>query len=402
MKILVLSPKPPWPPHDGGAVAIVRCIEGLAACGAPVTVLAMRTEKHGPGDAGTDAIPSYIAGYESVPVNTGIKPLKALANLLFSNEPYDLRRFISRDYYDALRSALKSDGYDLVQCEGLLFSYYADTIKSLTGAPVVLRAHNAEHRIRELMADNERNIFKKLYLRTLASRLKKLEADAVRKFDAIVPISEPDFWWFKALSPAAPVLLCETGISVSESLPEDTGGNLKIGFIGALNWQPNIEGLKWFMAEVWPSVSKARPDAMLHIAGRGAPPSLPGHLKGKNIVFEGEVADAARFTSMMTVMIAPLFAGSGLRIKIIEAMSLGKPVVATPVAAEGVPAENKHEIFICNDAGKFSGTLISLLDDPVMREATGNAARELVKTRFDNSRQTAALFEFYSKLTHDR
>lgn len=401
MKILVLSPKPPWPSHDGGAVAIARCIEGLAACGASVTVLSMKTEKHNPGDTCTDAIPSYIAGYVSVPVNTRIKPLKALANLLFSFEPYDLRRFISRGYYDALRSALKADDFDLIHCEGLLFSYYADTIKSQTGAPVVLRAHNTEHRIKEMMADGERNIFKKMYLKNLAARLKRLESEAVRKFDAIIPISEPDYRWFKAVSPSASVMLCETGMSVPESLPGNDGGDLKVGFLGALNWQPNIEGLKWFMEEVWPFVSEARPDVALHIAGRGGQPPVLKHLKGKNVFFDGEVADAAGFISMMTVMIAPLFTGSGLRIKIIEAMSLGKPVVATPVAAEGVPAENRREIFICDDAGKFSGSLIALLDDPAMRESTGKAAKELVRTKFDNSRLTAALFEFYRKLTHD-
>jgi glycosyltransferase involved in cell wall biosynthesis len=402
MKILVLSPKPPWPPHDGGAVAIMRCIEGLAACGASVTVLTMRTEKHGPGDTATVTIPSYIDRYECVPVDTRIKPIKALANLFFSHDPYDLRRFRSTEYSDALQSILRTGDYDLIHCEGLLFSYFVDAIRSRTGAPVVLRAHNLEHRIREMMADNERNILRKIYLKKLASRIKSLENEASKKFDAIVPISEPDYHWFRAVSAIKPVILCETGINVPEPVPVNSGDDLKVGFIGALNWQPNLAGLKWFLTEVWPSVFVARPYVTLHIAGSGAPLMAVKHLKGKNVMFEGEVADAAEFTSAMTVMIAPLFAGSGLRIKIIEAMSLGKPVVATPVAAEGLPAEDRREMFICNDAGKFSDTLISLLDNQLMREATGKAARELVKTRFDNRKLTAALFEFYHELSDDR
>lgn len=402
MKILVLSPKPPWPPHDGGAVATMRCIEGLAACGASVTVLTMKTEKHVREASAPVTVPEYIDRYETVNVDTKIKPFKALTNLIFSNEPYDLRRFISRDYSDALHSILNANDFDLIHCEGLLFYYYADEIRSLSGSPVVLRAHNLEHRIKEMMADSERNIFRRLYLRILATRIRRVEMQVSRKFDAIIPISEPDSQWFRSASPEWPVMLCETGAPVPETTTEERETNLKTGFIGALNWQPNITGLKWFVSKVWPIVTEARPDVSLHIAGRGASPGVIRQLKQKNVVFEGEVADAARFTSSMTVMIAPLFAGSGLRIKIIEAMSLGKPVVATPVAAEGIPAENRREIFICDDERDSADTIISLLDDPALRKNTGQAAKELVKTRLNNHKQTAALFEFYKKLTHDR
>jgi glycosyltransferase involved in cell wall biosynthesis len=253
-----------------------------------------------------------------------------------------------------------------------------------------------------MMADNEKNIFRRFYLKNLAARLKRLETEAPHKFDAIIPISEPDYQWFRSVSAGKPVMLCETGVIMDEFIPDDAGGALKVGFIGALNWQPNIAGLKWFLAEVWPDITEARPEVTLHIAGRGATKMTIKQLKGKNVVFEGEVDDAARFTSMMPVMIAPLFAGSGLRIKIIEAMCHGKPVVATPAAAKGLAAADLRGIFICDDAGKFSDTLISLIDNPAMREAAGNAAKEVVMTRFDNRKLTATLYGFYKELIHGR
>jgi glycosyltransferase involved in cell wall biosynthesis len=402
MKILVLSPKPPWPPHDGGAVATMRCIEGLAACGASVTLLTMRTEKHHKGNAANDRLPVVIRKYESVSVDTRIRPLKILANLLFSGEPYDLLRFRSQEYSDAVHSLINEEEFDLIHCEGLLFSLYVDDIRRQTVAPIILRAHNVEHRIRAMMADAEKNIFRRIYLRNLAARIKKLELQACQKFDAIIPISEPDYQWFKTVATAKHVMLCETGINVNIADTEtdtDTGdGVLRVGFIGALNWQPNLEGLRWFLAEVWPVVSERIPEAHIHIAGRGTPTGNGKWLHGRNVMFEGEVDDSGKFISRMTVMIAPLFAGSGLRIKIIEAMSHGKPVIATPIAANGLPVNDGYEIFISNDAKTFADRLILLLSNTHLRKTSGNAARELARTRFDNRKQTTALYDFYKRL----
>ena len=106
MKILVLSPKPPWPPHDGGAVATMRCIEGLAAGGASVSLLAMRTEKHGQEQNAAAGTPAFLEQYQTVKVDTRIRPLRMLGNLLFSDEPYDLARFRSPQFSEALKSLI--------------------------------------------------------------------------------------------------------------------------------------------------------------------------------------------------------------------------------------------------------------------------------------------------------
>jgi polysaccharide biosynthesis protein PslH len=397
MRILVLSPKPPWPPHDGGAVATMRCIEGLVAGGALVSVMSIRTEKHHPYPDHSLQPTASLEHYDNVTVNTRVRPVRLLANLFFSKEPYDLIRFHSWKYSGALLSLLAVEQFDIIQCEGLPFSYYVEEIRSATSSTIVLRAHNVEHRIREMMADAASGTFKKGYLKNLAGRIKKREIFAARQFDAIVPISEPDFKWFRSESPDKPIILSETGVDITE--PADTDSNsLRVGFIGALNWQPNIDGLKWFLAGVWPRTTGVVPDATFHIAGRGASRSVKEGLCGKNVFFEGEVDDARRFTDSMAVMIAPLFAGSGLRIKIIEAMSLGKTVVATPVAASGLPVEDKRELLIGKDVKSFSDALVSALRNPGVRTETGTRARELVKNRFNNLEQTSALLEFYKKL----
>lgn len=401
MKILVLSPKPPWPSHDGGAVATMRCIEGLAEAGAEVSLLAMSTWKHGQSREFEQFKPAYMKHYATVDVNTRIRPFKMLANLLFSNEPYDLVRFRSSRYSEALR-ALKPDEYDIIQCEGLPFALYLDEIKRLSSSPVVLRAHNTEHRIREMMAQNSGWMVYRAYLNILARRLKKTEENAARWFDAVVPISEPDSRWFRAVSDGKPVHLSETGADRAEQLAEPDGSSPRVGFIGALDWQPNLEGLSWFLRHVWPGVSRAVPSATMHIAGRGAPANVKRWLDGEKVSFEGEVDDARSFMSSMNVIIAPLFAGSGLRIKIIEAMSIGRTVVATPVAVRGLPAIDRKHLFIAADPESFCTALTEVLKDPALRASTGEAAVTLVRDRYDNLALTAGLLEFYKQLIHGR
>lgn len=433
MKVLVLAPRPLWPVHDGGTVATVQCIRGLASAGASVSVLSMQTEKHDSASASdNDQPPAYVTRYMTVPVDTMIKPLRLLGNLLFSGDPYDVSRFISADYSEALRTWLREMQFDIIQCEGLTLVSYLVEIRRLTGVPVVLRAHNIEHKIREMQAANTRLPLHRAYLANLARRLLKTEIKAALQFDAVVPISEPDFRWFSAVAGGKPVFLAETGTETTGYLPEDSGGNpsepscgnlqelsggnrrehsgrnlsehsggsMRVGFIGAMNWQPNIEGIKWFIAKVWPSVLAKIPSATLHLAGRGLDKQSAILPEGENIVIEGEPEDARTFISSNHVIIAPLFAGSGQRIKITEAMSAGRPVVATPAAVYGLPVENGRELIIASEPESFSGAVVRLLEDPSLRAEIINAALTLVHGRYDNSAITSRLLEFYKELTH--
>ncbi len=401
MKVLILAPRPLWPVHDGGTVATMQCIRGLAKAGVSVSVLSMKTEKHSSenGLAG-DHLPAYVTDYRTVAVDTRIKPLAMIRNLLFSGEPYDLTRFMSQEYSEVLRDWLNNRQFDIIQCEGLPFAQYLDEIKGITGTPVVLRAHNLEHKIREMMAAGTSLPVRRAYLTNLSRRLRSLERKAAAQFDAVIPISGPDFRWFSAADGGKPVYLSETGVEGAACMPEPAGVNPRIGFIGAMNWQPNIEGVKWFIINVWPGVLKKIPEATLHIAGRGLGKqgaTMPG---GENIVLEGEPEDARTFMASNHVMISPLFAGSGLRIKIIEAMSVGRPVVATPVAVAGLPVENGRHLAVVSDPGSFCNQLVRLLNDPALRASMGTSAVQLVRERFDNSVIAARLLEFYRELTH--
>ncbi|MHC1731852.1 MAG: glycosyltransferase family 4 protein [Bacteroidales bacterium] len=401
MKILVLAPRPLWPEHDGGTVATARCIRGLAYTGAKISLLSIKTEKHSEKLASPGSqMPTYLAAYSTVAVNTRIRPAAMAHNLLFSAEPYDLARFRSPAYSEALRAHLKSSHFDIIQCEGLTMALYLKEIRKLTDSPVILRAHNLEHRIRQMMAAGELSPIRKAYLSNLSRRILSVEKQAAAEFDAVVPISEPDFRWFNEAATVKPVFLSETGAEMADRLPEPPDTPPRVGFIGSMNWYPNIEGMKWFINSVWPSVVEKIPLATLYIAGRGLRHNHTGLPHSKNIIIEGETDNARDFIASNHVIIAPLFAGSGLRIKIIESMSAGRPVVATPVAAEGLQAGNGRELAVEGDPESFCSSLCSLLLDRGKRATMGEAAVELVKQRYDNATNTARLLEFYKSVIH--
>jgi glycosyltransferase involved in cell wall biosynthesis len=403
MKILVLAPRPIRPEHDGGTVATARCIRGLATAGAEISLISMKTEKH--PDAGPDqdgSKPPCLAEYHIVAVDTRIRPAALAHNLLLSSLPYDIARFRSAAYSEKLREVLGDGHFDIIHCEGLPMALYLEEIRRHSDSPVILRAHNLEHKIREMMAARQRSPARKAYLSNLSGRIMKMEREAAAGFDAVVPISKPDYGWFTEAAGERPVFLSETGAEESVCTPEPPDNNLHVGFIGSMNWHPNIEGIKWFITSVWPCVLNRIPSATLHIAGKGLRQNDNVLAHGKSIVIEGETDDARAFLASNHVIIAPLFAGSGFRIKIIEAMSAGRAVVATPVAAEGLQAENGRELAVTGNPESFCSELTSLLLDRPKRSAMGQAAADLVRRNYDNNANTALLLEFYKSLIHDR
>jgi len=398
MRVLLLTTKPPWPEHDGGAVASSRIIAGLTFNGAEVHLLSITTPKHSGDDNLRTIKEKQLATWSEVHVDTTIRKTRLIENLLFSKTPYDLQRFYSDEVMCRIRELCKKESFDIIQCEGLVFSLYADGIREATNARVILRAHNLEHQIKNMMAHREKNIFRKWYLNNLSSRIKRIESRSRIKFDAVVTISDPDAEWFNKLEGNAPVFTSPTGIETTRLRDEASALKNRVGFIGSLDWVPNIDGLVWFVKEVWPDVINEMPDAWLHIAGRNADRKTLKKLSGRNIEFHGEVDNAMTFTRSMTVMIAPLFSGSGMRIKIIESMEAGIPVVASPTAVKGLPMEDRKEIMIASDRNAFSKAITELLKNDILANKIASNAVNRLKADFDNNKITSGLIEFYKTM----
>lgn len=395
MKILILSTKMPWPARDGGAIATLNMALGFARKKCQVTLLTMNTGKHYFPESELPAELREQISIRSVNVDTKIRPLRLLLNLLFSSYPYNAERFISKPYKSALEKCLEAQDFDIIQLEGPYLSYYIPFIKGK--ARIALRAHNQEHRIWKLLSVQEDKPIKRFYLRILAARIKKLEQRILSEVDLLVPISEADRKGFDQLGHDLPSIIIPTGIDISDYPLNQDENRILLFFIGALDWGPNQEGLDWFFREVWPGIQTKWPGLTLDLAGRNPGYYFNGRILPDNVRLEGEVDSAIEFFHQHTVMIVPLLTGSGIRIKILEAMAMGKTVISTRIGAGGLQAEHGDHLFLADTPAEYIRVIEDLQTRQDQLHKIGSQARQFVMENFDILALSEKLISFYKE-----
>lgn len=395
MNILILTNKLPYPPRDGGSIATLNMITGLRDTGHSITCLALNTAKH---SFPVEKIPPELrttVHFIGIPCDSSIKPPRLILNLLFSRTPYIAVRFEVGLYREKLRELLKNETFDLIQMEGPYPGLYLDEIRRWSKAPLSLRAHNVEHLIWEGNVKGEKRLLKRWYLKNMASRLKRFEMNVVRQSDLLVPISPQDEALFRKEGFRGPVMTIPAGLVLNDYPPSPLPRDPSLFFIGALDWLPNLEGLDWFMEHVFEPLVAEVPQLQFHVAGRNAPDHFAGRIKHRNISYHGEVEDARRFMQSYRVMVAPLLTGSGIRIKILEAMALGRPVVTTPVGVQGIPAVNQRDLLVTDDPEAMKDQLVRLLSSDGEADRLVDSARQLVTHNFDTLGLSNRLGRFF-------
>ncbi len=396
MKILQIVNRVPWPLKDGGALGYFNYIKGYHDAGCEVTVAALNTSKH---FVSMDELPDEVkklADWRVTYIDNKVKPLDAFLNL-FSKKSYNIQRFISDDFKHLLTNLLQEKQFDVIVFESLFMAPYIDVVASNSNALFVLRQHNVEYKIWETLAVNEKNIVKKWYLNLLTTRLKKFEISQLNKFDAITTVTENDAVDFRKMGCLKSIFSSPTGIDISRLKIDHTNLETPSLFhIGSMEWMPNQQAIFWFIKNVWNSISEKYVTLKFYIAGRGMPESFK-QLHEKNLVIEGEVADAVKFIQSKQIMIVPLFAGSGIRIKILEGMALGKAIVSTSLGAQGIEVENGKHLIIANNASEFTNAISKIVSDPQLAIDLGNNARKLIEEKYDNKKVIERLLAFYSE-----
>jgi len=397
MKILQLTNRIPYPLNDGGNIGVHYYTEGYLDAGADLSMLAMNTLRH---HVDTEKLPGMyrrLSFFRAVDVDNRIKPLDAFLNL-FGKSSYNIDRFISKSYEWELVQLLQENDFDIVQLEGLFLVPYIPVIRKYSRAKVVIRQHNIEFRIWERLTARAHNPLKKAYLRLLARRLKAYELGHRKDYDLVLPISREDELFFRNLGDTSPTFLHPFGINIAPIpfCPAATSP-LSLYHIGAMDWLPNQESVNWLLDEVMPLVVRQLPDVKLYLAGRNMPASY-FEKQDKNIVVLGEVPDAQAFECDKSILVVPLLSGGGVRIKIFQALAMGKTVVTTPVGVEGIEAEDGKEVFVARDAVAFACLLTELLQSPDRVEAAGKAARRLIEEKYDRQKLIAGLLDRYRQL----
>ena len=377
-------------------MAMNSIVTGLLEAGHEVKILAVNSTKYNVsmGDIPEDY--RQKTGIELIDVDLRVKPLQAFKNL-FSKKSYHVERFISKDFNSRLVEVLKQDIYDVVQLETLFMTPYVETIRTYSKAQVVLRAHNVEHLIWDRIAKGTKFFLKRFYINHLTKTLKNYELSAINTVDGIAAITRKDAAYFRKYC-ATPTIDIPYGVYPEEFTPRfEIEGKPQFYHIGSMNWMPNEEGIRWFVDDCLEAVVAKVPDFVFHLAGRNMPEWLK-ELNNKHLDVIGEVPDAKEFVTNHDVAIVPLLSGSGIRIKIIESMALGKAVVTTTVGAEGILYDEDVNIIIADNKAQMAEAIRRFDENPALAVEVGKAARKLVEEVYDNRKLTERLLLFYSQI----
>lgn len=379
MRVLQLCNKPPFPTADGGTIAMHALTEGLLDAGHTVKVLTVETAKH---PLKKDKLPEkYTAAtkVESVFLDTAIRSHQLLLSYL-QNKLYIIDRFNSTALAKRVGELLTENEYDIVLLESLFVAPYINTIRKYSNAKIILRAHNVEHLIWQRLLDNTTNILKRAYLSKMVTQLKAYEISVFEKVHGVAAISSIDEATIKQLAPKAKVAT----VALTTHLQPVMGVNTipaSVFHLGSMDWAPNVEGIEWFINSVWPLVATNVPHAKLYLAGRNMPQSL-FNKANDSIIIEGGVDNPVDYMGTKQIMVVPLFSGSGVRVKVIEGMALGKPIVATPIAVEGIAVTNNENIFIAETPEAFASAICSLLSNNALVDRTGHAAAGFIEANY--------------------
>lgn len=356
MKILQLCHKPPFPPNDGGTKAMHANTVALQKLGYEVHVLTIETPKHPVlwQDLEGDYIhqTDFTAYFE----NTTPSKFDALQAFLF-NENYHLQRFNIPEFHALIQKKLADTTYNAIWLESLYVANYISTIRnSNKKTPIILRAHNVEYKLWSNRL-NEYNFPSSLFIKLFNKKLEKAEKEAYNKVNGIAAISEVDAVSIINNSGSVPVYTLP--YFVNERSTQLNSKKIAFGYLGALDWEPNIQGVLWLVKHVWPKVKQVLTNTELYIAGRNMDDRIK-NIQQDGVVILGEVENADEFISSVNVLTVPLFSSSGIRIKLIEAFASKKAVVASTPAINGLSNDASKACLVADDAKTFAESMIEL------------------------------------------
>lgn len=393
MNILHLTLKPIFPIVDGGCMAMYRLLSDLYTQDCTIKNLSVATPKH---PFKEEAFPTNIRKHirpEAIYINTNIKYFSAIRSL-FSNKSYNVSRFDNKEFKVKLKEILQSETFDAIILESVYMLPNIDLIRQYSQAKVLLRTHNVEFELWEQQAQQSKNPINKWAQAKLAKNLKKYEVENIAKVDGIASISEDIIEKYRELGTTVPMINIPLSL---ETHPDDLVdySSSEFHFLGALNWQPNIEALNFLKDQLFPEINNTY---HLHVAGSFTPEELLS-LDLKNITFHGKVENPADFVSQHGTMLLPIFTGSGVRIKLLEALSIGVPVISTNLGVEGAGKLVKDVHYLeANNVDEFKTQMKRIAEDTELKKAIGQAGKKFIEDQYSKESISKKLIDFINNI----
>jgi glycosyltransferase involved in cell wall biosynthesis len=330
----------------------------------------------------------------AVAVSTGKRELSGASRALDylahlrSQPPYAVSRFAHPQVQKQIQAWFREQRFDVAVCD------FLDAAVNFPGnltIPSVLFQHNVESEIWRRHAATAGNPAKKMMYDVEFRKMLRYERAAVCKFRHVIAVSENDRRIMMQWVDGDRVSVVPTGVDLAQYRPDGSESGISerspseplITFVGAMDWEPNVDGVEYFCSQVWPSIKAEVPQARLRIVGRNPDSRVQKWASSDaSIEVTGRVPSVVEHLRQSAVVIVPLRIGGGTRLKIYEAMATAKAVVSTTVGAEGLDVHHGRDIILADDPGSFAQAVIMLLRDPELRSRYEEAAAETA-ARYD-------------------
>jgi len=393
MKILMLTPYLPYPPHSGGQTRSFNLIKQLGLKHKITLFCFIREEEE-------KRYKKNLAPYcEKVKLFKRRKAW-ALLNILLaglSYYPFLVSIYRSREVQKAIAKALREDDYDLIHVE----TFYLMPNVPQTDIPILLVDQTIEYQVYQHFVESlsKALFFIKPFLWIDVIKLKFWETHYWKKAKMMVAVSQEDKKLMRSLIRNLPVKVIPNGVDETYFGQKvcSRAKNPTILFgIANFKWMQNKEGAKILVSRVWPLIKKQIPEAKLWIIGRHAPETL-SWLKSEDILIQ-ETKEPRKTYQQAWVLVAPMRSGGGSRTKFFEAMASELPIVTTPQGLEGIEAKEGEEIFASNDLQELAKKTIRLLEDKDLAQKVGGQAKELVKKKYNWDKSARKLDKVYQEI----
>ena len=319
--------------------------------------------------------------------------LRAVLKSVLTRKPISIQHRMNREKIAGIITQV-TDKPDIILLEGLHTAAFIEDIrKRFPKIPLVLRQANVEYLLLKRNAAVTKNPFIKLFLYDQFRLMKKFELSAMQHVDAVTAITEFDKDVFLSHLPELNCFVSPAGTEIPKNLDlprkEDT-----LLAISNWKWKPNYDGLKWFLDKVWPDLIQQKPQLKFDIAGDGLDEKFRSKYSSKNIRFLGFVEDLEELRQTSTIFIAPLLSGSGMKLKIVESLASGLPIVTSRFGVEGTLLKDEIHFLEADTASEFKQTILLLLDNDQKREQLSRKAVEIAREKYTWSSVTENLISF--------
>ena len=397
-RILMLTSRLPFPPREGHQLRSWHLLRALAR-EHTVTLLSFQRSD----DALDECAPlqAIVANLETFPIpaeHSKIPLLAAAARSLLGRTPFVVHKYTS--------AAMRARIAELIGASDIL---HVDMLPLMAMVPerprtckVVLNAHNVEHLLLRQRADVEDGAAQRWFLRRQVGKLERFEQSACVRANHVLACSADDVKHLSALAPQTPMSVIPNGVDAhaNQPAPGAPKSPRQLVFVGQMGWFPNRDGVEWFLADILPRIVVARSDVEFALIGKPGSLVVPEALRA-NVRLLGFVKEVAPHVQDAGIYVVPLRAGSGTRLKILEAMAFGKAIVTTRIGAEGITLRDGVDAVFADTPQEFAAAVLRLLDAPQEIARLGAAARATAEAHYDWAAIAANLLPIYSRLAED-